>query len=377
MAIIHVPLKTTIDDSYDIEIGERLFERLIADLSGGLMGEVHRYALITDSNVRRLYGEKLFRLLGAAGLNVSLFAIPAGEKSKTREMKANLEDRMIGERFGRDSAVIALGGGVVSDLAGFLAGTFARGIKFINFATTLLAAADASVGGKTAIDTPQATNLIGLFHQPKKVYIDTTTWDTLPVFEIQNGLAETVKHACLGDRDFFDFLEKNVDKLMDRSAAGRLDRVVCARIAGKNCEIKYRVVERDVGESNLRQVLNLGHTLGRALEPLLHYSLGHGEAVAIGLMYQMRLGRMFGYVGNADVTRVQSLFERIGLPTRIPPRVKPALLIEKMYTDKKVRKDSIRFVFQKGIGAMMRFEGGGYSRPVTEIELKKALEESY
>jgi 3-dehydroquinate synthase len=378
MALFRVPLVSTIDDSYDIEIGERLFERLVRDLGAGLLPRAHRLALITDTNVRALYGEALLAPLSRAGLSASLFAFPAGEKSKTREAKAALEDELIAAHFGRDSAVIALGGGVVSDLAGFLAGTFARGIPFVVYATTLLAAADASIGGKTAVDTPLATNLIGLFHQPKKVYIDTDTWNTLPLSEIRNGLAETVKHACLGDYGFFVFLEESVDRILGPAAAGqRLDSAVAAHIANKNCEIKYRVVAADVREENLRQVLNLGHTLGRALEPLTSYSLAHGEAVAIGLVFQMRLGRRFGYVSEEELGRVERLLARIGLPTRIPAALSVAEIVEKMYTDKKTRKDAIRLVFQKGIGEMMCFEGGAWSRSVTEGELAPALEESF
>jgi 3-dehydroquinate synthase len=243
MPVFRVPLKTTIDDSYDIEIGERLFNRLVSDLQAGLLGEAHRLALLTDRNVEELYGRELVALLTQAGINSSMFSFPAGERFKTRDTKAALEDSLIEARFGRDSAVIALGGGVVSDLAGFLAGTFARGVPFVIYATTLLAAADASIGGKTAVDTPKATNLIGLFHQPKKVYIDTAAWNSLPPAEIRNGLAETVKHACLGDLGFFEFLESNVSKILGPGSAGqRLDPGVTARIAEKNCEIDRKSV---------------------------------------------------------------------------------------------------------------------------------------
>jgi 3-dehydroquinate synthase len=378
MAVFRVPLVATIDDSYDIEIGDRLFQRLVEDLRAGILPGAHRLALVTDTNVRTLYGDALLALLSEAGLNASLLAFPAGEKSKTRETKAALEDELIAAHFGRDSAVIALGGGVVSDLAGFVAGTFARGIPFVNYATTLLAAADASIGGKTAVDTPLATNLIGLFHQPKKVYIDTDTWNTLPLSEIRNGLAETVKHACLGDYGFFVFLEENVDRILVPAGTGhQLDPVAAAQVANKNCEIKYRVVAADVHEMNLRQVLNLGHTLGRALEPLTDYTLAHGEAVAIGLVFQMRLGKRFGYVSEAELGRVERLLARIGLPVRIPPSLSVGRIIEKMYTDKKTRRGELRLVFQQGIGAMMRFGGGASSRPVAEQDLVATLEESF
>ena len=377
MAVFHVPLQRTVDESYDIEIGQTLLPTLVADIKGGLFPKAHRLALITDDTVRGLYGNTAEAALREQELDVALFSFPAGERSKTRETKGRIEDEMIAARFGRDSAVIALGGGVVSDLAGYLAGTFARGIPFANYATTLLAAADASIGGKTAIDTPAATNLIGLFHQPAKVYIDIDTWNTLTPLEIRNGLAETVKHACLGDANFFSFLELHAETLARRVDTMPLDANVAETIARTNCEIKYRVVQADVHEHNMRQVLNLGHTLGRALEPLANYTLNHGEAVSIGLVFQLRLGRSFGYVTEEEFLRVKTLLCKIGLPVTIPPFIKIEQLLQKMHTDKKVRKDEIRFVFQKGIGAMMRFADGSYSRSVSEKDLIPVLSESY
>jgi 3-dehydroquinate synthase len=378
MPVFRVPLKSTIDDSYDIEIGQKLYDRLVADLKQGLLPGAHRLAVITDRNVEELYARELLALLDQAGIRASIFSFPAGEKYKTRETKAALEDKLIESRYGRDCAVIALGGGVVSDLAGFLAGTFARGVPFIIYATTLLAAADASIGGKTAVDTPHATNMIGLFHQPRKVYIDTHTWNTLPREEIRGGLAETVKHACLGDAAFFGFLEKNVERFLADAAEGKpLDTAIAAHMAEANCRIKYHVVESDVRETNLRQVLNLGHTLGRALEPLLDYNVSHGQAVAMGLAFQVRLGLRYQYIGEKDAARVWGLLERIGLPVRIPAALSVEEIIAKMHTDKKSRRDEIRFVFQKGIGAMMRFENGAYARSVPERDLAAVLQESF
>ena len=278
MSIFQVELKKVVDDSYEIEVGRSLAGKLVQDLQHGLMGSLRRFALITDSNVESLYAQPICRLLTEAGFSGEVFAFPAGEKSKTREMKAMLEDRMLQAGFRRDCFVLAVGGGVVSDLAGFLAGTYGRGVPFINYATSLLAAADASVGGKTAVDTPLATNLIGLFYQPKKVYIDIDCWSTLPGREIASGLAETIKHACLADADFFAYLEKHMEEIRAVSPDA------CEHIARRNCEIKYRVVMKDERESGLREVLNLGHTVGRAIETLSGYRLLHGEAVSIGLV---------------------------------------------------------------------------------------------
>jgi 3-dehydroquinate synthase len=193
---------------------------------------------------------------------------------------------------------------------------------------------------------------------------------------VVSDLAEIVKHACLADRELFTFLEKNIDKMSTVSGGG-LDKEVCSLIAHKNCKIKYRVVKADVRETDFRQVLNLGHTLGRALEPLSDYRLSHGEAVSIGLVFQLRPGVGFGYASENDFQRVRTLLARTCLPVTVPPFIKIESLIDKLHTDKKVRKDEIRFVFQKGIGDMMRFENGAYSRPVSEQELIATLKDSY
>ena len=213
MSTFNVELKRVVDDTYDIEIGYDLSSKLVSDIDAGLVGNIRKFAVITDTNVKDGYALPLCEKIKRAGYAVDLFVFPAGEKSKTRETKAKIEDAMIEKHFRRDCCIIAVGGGVVTDLAGFIAGTYARGIPFINYATTLLAAADASVGGKTAVDTPVATNLIGLFNQPAKVYIDIAAWKTLPKRQMSSGMAETIKHACMASRDMFEFIEENLDDI--------------------------------------------------------------------------------------------------------------------------------------------------------------------
>ncbi|MFF2089450.1 3-dehydroquinate synthase [Paenibacillus sp. NPDC058174] len=370
-----VVLQKVVDYSYEIEIGERLFGSLIKDLKQGLVLNVSKYAIITDSKVKPLYGEPLLDQLLQNGFQAELFTFPAGEGSKTRETKAALEDQLLSRSYGRDSCIIAVGGGAVTDLAGFLAGTYGRGVPSLNYATTLLAAADASVGGKTGVNTPVATNLIGVFHQPKKVYIDLAAWKTLPLREFRSGLAETIKHACMADASFFSFLENNMEKIVSEQGELVLDRSVCEQIALKNCEIKYNVVEQDELESNLRQILNLGHTAGRALEAVSGYELLHGEAISIGLVIQAKLAEKLGYVTTDQSQRVIELLKKAGLPTEIPAAITNRMLMDKMYTDKKVRSGRIRFVFQDGIGAMKQFENGSYSTPVDEHVVMELLEQ--
>lgn len=360
-------LKKVVDDSYDIEIGRDLGGRLADDLASGELIKCRKLAVVTDSIVEGLYAKDICKALEAKGFTVKKFVIPEGEKSKTREMKEFVEDSMLEAGFRRDCAVVAVGGGVVTDLAGFVAGTYGRGVPFVNYATTLLAAADASVGGKTAVDTPLATNLIGMFNQPKKVYIDIDCWKTLPKRQLSSGLAETIKHACLADEKMFEYLEANVEKIFD------FDAEVCEYIANKNCEIKYNVVMQDERESGLREVLNLGHTVGRAIETVSDYRLLHGEAVAIGLAAQARLGEKLGLISHANVIRVEDLLRRAGLPVGIPDYIDRKELLKKLYTDKKVRDGKLRFVLQKEIGSIAQFDGS-FARRTAESEIDEILE---
>ena len=375
MSKFYVELKKVVDDSYDIEIGYHLFNTLVKDLKGDLGKGINRYAIITDSVVKELYGDKLYEVMINEGFKVDLLSFPAGETSKVRRTKEILEDAMLEAGHKRDSCIIALGGGVVTDLAGFVAGTFGRGIPFINYSTTILGAADASVGGKTAVDTDLATNLIGLIYQPKKVYIDLATWSTLPVKQVSNGLAETIKHACMADMAFFEFLETHVAELLSEEGVTEEHKEVCTHIAEKNCKIKYEVVKLDEKEANLRQILNLGHTVGRAIETLSDYTLLHGEAVAIGMAAQVRIGQRLGYVTKEEADRVIDLYEKARLNTLIPEHITTEELVSKLYTDKKVRKGKIRFVFQKGIGGMQQYEDGDYSIALEEGFITEVIEE--
>jgi 3-dehydroquinate synthase len=369
MSIFNVELKKVVDDSYEIEIGYNLKDRLVDDLEKGLLGNIKKFAVITDSNVCGLYAKPITEKLLAAGFKAELFSFPAGEKSKTRETKAYLEDAMLEKGFRRDCAIIAVGGGVVSDLAGFVAGTYARGVPFINYATSLLSAADASVGGKTAVDTPLATNLIGLFNQPEKVYIDISTWRTLPEREMRSGLSETIKHACLGSYELFCFVEENLEDILT------FKKFACEYIAENNCMIKYKVVMQDERESGLRETLNLGHTVGRAIETVSDYRLLHGEALSIGMAAEVLLSAELGYMSDEEAERVTALYERAGLPTKIPDYIDREELVKKLYTDKKVRDGKLRFVLQKGIGSMVEFSQGVYSKPIEESLAREIIME--
>ena len=367
MSTFGVSLKKLVDDSYDIEIGFSLENKLIKDLKAGLTGKIQKFAVITDSNVEKLYAAKIVSLLEYAGFTVNTFVFPAGEKSKTRETKAYIEDEMIKKEYRRDCCIIAVGGGVVTDLAGFIAGTYGRGVPFINYATSLLAAADASVGGKTAVDTPAATNLIGLFNQPKKVYIDISTWQTLPKRELVSGLAETIKHACMADREFFNYLKENMSSIL------AVEKKACEYIAEKNCQIKYHVVEKDEKETGLREILNLGHTVGRAIETVSEYKLLHGEAVSIGLVAEALLSEKSGYLTADEVQEMKDLLTAAGLPVNIPDYIDRDVLVKKLYTDKKVKDGKLRFVVQKTIGEIVEFEPNVYATRIEESVIREII----
>ena len=367
MKNFRVELKKIVDDSYDIEVGYGLTDSLVNDLKAGLVGKTTKLAVITDSIVKDLYADKIAERLIHEGFTVDTFVFPEGEKSKTREVKADIEDQMLAKGYRRDCAVLAIGGGVVTDLAGFLAGTFGRGVPFVNYATTLLAAADASVGGKTAVDTPLATNLIGLFNQPEKVYIDIETWNTLPKRQIISGLAETIKHACMADKEFFEYLDTHMDEILS------LEKEACERVSEANCRIKYEVVMKDERESGLREILNLGHTVGRAIETVSDYVLLHGEAVSIGLVAEVMLAERLGLVSASDRERTIALLAKAGLPVEIPDYIDREVLVKKLYTDKKVRNGKLRFVLQDGIGSVKEFEPGVFATPLEESFVREVI----
>ncbi|WP_019912686.1 3-dehydroquinate synthase [Paenibacillus sp. HW567] len=372
MTKLRVQLKKTVDESYDIIIGRKLTETLIRDIHTNFADRIYKVAVLTDSNVEALYGREFLWALQNVGIHCDLFTFPSGEKNKSREIKIRVEDEMIASGYGRDSLIIALGGGMVSDLSGFIASTFCRGIPYINYSTTLLSAADAAIGGKTAVNTPAATNLIGSFYQPSTVYADLETWNTLSVREFRSGLAETIIHACLGDFQFFEYLELHAPTLFDSNSLC-LQWDICEYIVRQNCEIKYKVVMKDEKEDNYRKVLNLGHTIGRALEASAEYKYLHGEAVAIGLVAEARLANHLGFLKSEDVERIIRLLGSVGLPTECPKDIDPQLLIRKMYTDKKTRNGNINLVLMNGIGEMRKSSGGSYAFPVDEQKILSVL----
>ena len=365
-----VELVRLVDESYPVVVGRGLEGDVAAFLAD--RHPDRRIAVVTDSNVADMAAEDLIAAFGSRAAD--LFVFPAGERSKIRAVKETIEDQLVAKGYGRDTVIVALGGGVVTDLAGFVAATFTRGVPYVSVTTTLLGAADAAIGGKTAVDTPAATNLIGAFHQPSAVFVDLDRWLTLSDRQIREGLGETVKHACLADVRFFEALEEAfVGRGLTPGEFVR-DDVLAELTARRNCEIKRDFVVSDVHEGNRRMGLNLGHTIGRALETAAGYSLNHGECVAIGLALQARLGREYGYCTADDVARIEGLLTAIGLPVGLPDGVSVDRIMEAMSHDKKGRAGAIRFVFEDGIGKLVVHEDGSYARGVDAGRMRSFLQ---
>lgn len=336
-----------------VHLGERSYTIRIGADALGEIGRVclrhfrgARALVVTDANVAPLYAEKTLDSLAAAGVQASVIRIPAGEASKSMRQLSRILDRMASMRLDRGCGAVALGGGVVGDIAGFAAAVFLRGIPYVQAPTTLLAQVDSAVGGKTAIDHVRGKNLVGAFHQPIAVVSDTSTLKTLPEREFRAGLAEVVKHAAIADARLFSYLEKNGARILARKAD------VMARVVAANCRIKARVVEQDEREAGLRQILNYGHTLGHAVEALAGYSseLLHGEAVAIGMSAASRISCAMGFCASGDVDRLTALLARFGLPTGMAEPPKLAVLKRLLASDKKTRRGSPRFVLMRKIG---------------------------
>lgn len=362
---LRVSLKREVDDSYEIVFGSNLFPEIARYLKNN--DSRKNYAIITDSNVRDIHATRLRGAMIKEGLaNTTIFAFPAGENNKTLDRCTEIMDRMSGCDYGRDSYILALGGGVVGDMAGFMAAIFNRGVPYIQIPTTLLAQADSSVGGKTGVDTHYGKNLIGAFKQPKRVFVDVATLDTLSGNEFRHGLAETIKHGVIRDASFFAYLEKNMKHILAREEESLLE------IARQNCKIKGKVVEIDPEEKGLRRILNYGHTIGHAVEKLSKFDLSHGSCVSIGMMAAGRVALEIGQFNKQDFERQQELLIRIGLPLHIPQYISNEEIIALTTLDKKAKGGEARYCLPIKIGQMNEFSGA-YAKSIPKEFVINAL----
>lgn len=363
MVTIRVPLVEQRDASYEIQVGHGLLEDLAAALEHAC--PAHAYAVITDSHVEGPYATPLAARLRAAGMTVEVFAFAAGEWNKTRETWSLLTDAMLARHLGRDSAVLALGGGVVGDVAGFVAASYLRGIPYVQLPTTLLAMLDSSIGGKTGVDVTAGKNLVGAFHQPRLVVADLTVLATLPKTQLAAGLAEAVKHAVLSDANYFAFLDE------ERTAVLGKDPAALERVVARSVEIKQDVVALDEREAGPRALLNFGHTVAHAVEVVSQYGVLHGEAVAIGMVHEARLAERLAIAERGTAARIAGLLEAFGLPLELPGGADDVL--DAMRHDKKVRGGQIRFALPRRVGAMFGDATQGWTVAVGDADIRAAL----
>ena len=336
----------------NVNLGERSYKIYVSPAFNNLLNILSSYKLskallVTDSNVGRLHSEECTEQIKHAGIEVVNFVFPAGEASKNLKTVEDIYKICKDNKFERNDAIIALGGGVVGDLAGFAAATYLRGINFIQLPTSVIAQCDSSVGGKVGVDFEGGKNLVGAFYQPKTVYINVDTLKTLPEREYISGFAEVIKHGVIQDAEFFRYLEENVDGIQARN------NDVLAYVVRSNCSIKAKVVELDERENYLRAILNFGHTVGHAIESVLEFSLLHGECVALGIVAACSISRTMGLINEEDMGRIVALLQKIKLPT-----MHEGLNVQKVYDqmlfDKKISGGKVNFILPKRIGEVVQ-----------------------
>ncbi len=349
--------------SYEIEIAEGLIAsgaaaKQIAAIAGG-----HRVCLVTHPKLQAAFAAPIESGLRLLGLAPHTALIPAGERYKTLKTIGLLYDAFLEAKLDRKSLVVAIGGGVLGDMVGFAAATYLRGIDFVQVPTTLLAQVDSSVGGKTGVDLRQGKNLVGAFHQPRRVVIDPDTLDTLPLRELRSGMAEVIKYGIIYDTDLFTRLEMQMPALL------RLDKTALAAVIARSCEIKAEIVSQDETEQGLRAILNFGHTIGHALEAETAYrTYKHGEAIAIGMAIESRIGELAGVTEPETTDRIIHALESAGLPTRWPAAVSADRILRTAQTDKKTISGKLHFALPRRIGECF------VSNDITDEMIRESLQ---
>lgn len=350
-------------EEYQIEIGTGILNSQVPFLKS-LNSNI---VIITDDVIAPLYGQKFKEYLISYNLEVFLFSFLNGEHNKTRETKEQLEDQMFQQLLGRDTCIIAMGGGVVTDLVGYIAATYCRGIPLVMIPTSLLGMVDACIGGKTGVNVPYGKNMLGCIYQPKKVIIDLNTLKSISKKEISNGAVEMIKHGMIADKDFFEMLEANVENISD------LNPAILEEAIFESCRIKTKIIEEDEKEKGKRQLLNAGHTFGHALELVTNHSISHGEAVGIGLIVESYMALNLGILDERSFERIKEILVNYKLPLRLPQNFEIKTILDAMALDKKSLGGKPRFVLIQGIGIPLKFESS-YCTHVKESLIIKAIE---
>lgn len=351
--------------SYDVIIEPDALSRLPRLLPE--IAPAHHYLIIADENLAKHYGARLEGSIRGTGLQVSIHTFTPGEDQKTRTTWARLTDSCIASGAGRDSAVIALGGGVTGDLAGFVAATLFRGVPIIQIPTSLLAMLDSAVGGKTGVDTRAGKNLVGAFHSPHLVLIDPLVLRTLPHPELRAGTAEAVKHGAIADPTYFEWISDSSAKIL------AIEPETIAHLVERSIEIKAEFVSLDPFERGPRQALNFGHTIGHAIETLSDYQILHGFAISRGMILEVELGAAVGVTREGTREVLQGVLNQLELPTTLPPGSEPERIIELMKTDKKARGGETRYTLIADIGEVARGNDGAWSHPIDDATVLETL----
>ncbi len=337
-----IKLKKYVDNSYSILIAPSCFHRIPEDIKKHKLGQ--KYCIITDTNVKKLYGEEFLKLMRKQGLDATMISFQAGERHKTLKTVEKLAMQMVQLGHNRKSCVIALGGGVVGDVAGFVASMFMRGIPFIQIPTTLVAMSDSSIGGKTGVDLTGGKNLVGAFTQPQKVYIDPQVLSTLSKKQVLNGLAEVVKHGLIADKKILKILKKHPEK------ARAAHTTTITQLLIRSCRVKGKVVQKDELEKGLRMILNYGHSIGHAIEHASNYRLNHGEAISIGMNLENRLAVDKKLLSSKNCERIEEILKALKLPTRIPAKIDRQPILKALTRDKKNQGKTYTFTLLKRPG---------------------------
>lgn len=307
-----------------------------------------RIVLVTDSNVDKYQGQECIEAFEKSGYTVDKFVIQAGESNKNLDTVQSIYKYLLDLGLDRNAVLIALGGGVVGDITGFVAATFLRGINYVQIPTSLLAQSDSSVGGKVGVDFEGSKNIIGAFYQPQFVYINVNSLKTLPKRELQAGLAEVVKHGIICDKEFYEYIDYNVSKIFE------FDEAVLQFVAKNNCSIKGAVVQKDEKEGDLRAILNFGHTIGHAIETVMSFKLLHGECVSLGMVGALNMAKSLEMIDEESIISVKKTLEKIGLPTKLEG-IDVERVYKQMFHDKKIKGNKLTFILpRKSIGEVIQ-----------------------
>jgi 3-dehydroquinate synthase len=364
-SLVRVSVQAAGDRDYQVVVAPGLLDRVGNEAAEAAPG-VRRWVIVADATVAELFAQRVLRSFDATGLAVDLLTFPPGEREKTRATWASLSDGLMELGIGRDGGVVALGGGVTGDLAGFVAATFMRGIPVVQVPTSIVAMVDSAVGGKTGVDTPAGKNLVGAFHPPVRVVVDPAAVESLPRAQRAEGLAEAVKHGAIVDVGYARRIAASAEALL----AGRVEAV--HQMVVRSIEIKADVVSRDEREGGLREILNFGHTIGHALEAASAFGLSHGEAVATGMVLEARLGEALGGTRSGTALDLAGVLEAVELPTRAPAGLSPERVLSFVRADKKSREGRPRLVLLDSFGTVWK-DGDRWSHAVDASVLRGLL----